>query len=74
MAPKIACGPSKLTLGGPAGDSHTVISPINEIRKSRPLKDCKGPLKMILRAQKTLSNFLLILTAGTNTSSVAICV
>ena len=56
MALKLACRPSKLTQ---SGDSNAVFSPINEITKSGPLKDCEGPQNMSLRAQMALDNFCL---------------
>ena len=50
MALKIACGPSKLTLGGSAGlaSFRATVIPlyvINDVRKSGHLKDCEGPQK-----------------------------
>ena len=64
MARKLACGPSKLTQSGPAGDSNTVISLINEIRKSGPLKDCEGPQKYDIKGPDGPWQILLILTPG----------
>ena len=60
MAHKIACGPSKLTIGGP--DSDTVIKSINEIRKSRPSKDGKGPQNYDIKSPNDPWQFWLILT------------
>ena len=62
MTRKIACGPSKLILGGPAGDSDTILSPMNEIRKYEPLKDCEGPQRYDIKGPNDSWQFLLILT------------
>ena len=49
------------------GGNHTVIRPINEIRKSVPLKECEGPQKYDNRGPNDPWQFLLILTpAGRN--------
>ena len=47
MARENACGPSKFL-----GDIDTVISPINEIRVSGPLKDREGPQKCDMKGPK----------------------
>ena len=70
MAHKIACGPLKLTLGGPAGaskfwdDSNPVISSINEVRKSGPLKGFESPQKYDMKGPNDPQQFLLIWTPG----------
>ena len=62
MACKIACGPSKLTLGGPADFEATVILLFVSLAKKENL----GPYKIVralenitLRAQMNLGNFCL---------------
>ena len=70
MARKIAFGLFKLLLGGPAarrarkccGDGDTVISPIDEIRKSGPFKDCEGPQIYDIKGPNDPCQFLLTLT------------
>ena len=64
MAPKIACGPSKLRLG----DSDTVISPINEIRKSGHWKNCEGPQKYDIKGANDPWQLMLILTPTSSNS------
>ena len=59
MTLKITFGPSKLILGGPAGDSDTILSPMNEIRIYEPLKIVRALKDMTLRVQMTLGIFCL---------------
>ena len=65
MAHKIGCGPSKLTLGGPAGSADfeaTVIPLYVSLAKkeNRDVYKIVRALKNItLRAQMTLGNFCL---------------
>ena len=70
MASKIACGPSKLTLGAPADFEMTVICNISEERKSGPLKHCEGPRKYDIKGPNDPQEILLILTPGYIISSL----
>ena len=70
MLRKIACGPLKVTLEQFWGDCETVISPINELKKSVPSKDCEGPQKYDIKGPNDPWIFLLILIHKNNHNNV----